>query len=95
MLETAREHLVGLIENEDLEVVALKEALLHHVVDTAWGADNDVNALLEDLDLVTDDGTTDASVDLDADVLTDLLDDESDLLSEFSGGGDHKSLSVH
>ena len=89
LLETAREHLVGLIEDEDLKVVALEETLLHHVVDTTWGADNDVNALLENLDLIADDGATDASVNLDADELTDLLDDEGDLLGELSGGGDH------
>jgi hypothetical protein len=89
LLETTREHLVGLVENEDLKVVALEETLLHHVVDTTWGADNDVNALLENLDLIADDGATDASVNLDADELTDLLDDEGDLLGELSGGGDH------
>lgn len=95
LLEAAREHLVGLIENEDLKVVTLKETLLHHVVDTTWGADNDVNALLEDFDLIADDGTTDASVNLDADELTDLLDDEGDLLGELSSGGDHEGLGVH
>jgi hypothetical protein len=95
LLETTREHLVGLVENEDLKVVALEETLLHHVVDTAWGADNDVNALLENLDLIADDGATDASVNLDADELTDLLDDEGDLLGELSGGGNNKSLGVY
>jgi hypothetical protein len=64
-------------------------------VDTAWCADNDVNTLLEDLDLIADDGTSDASVDLDANEFTDLLDDEGDLLGELSSGGHYKSLGVH
>ena len=64
-------------------------------MDTTWGADNDVNALLEDLDLIADDGTTDASVNLDADELTDLLDDEGDLLGELSSGGNYEGLGVH
>ena len=94
LLETSGEHLVGLIENEDLKVVALEETLLHHVVDSAGGSDNDMDSLLEDLDLIANDGTTDASVDLDANELTDLLNDESDLLSELSGGGHNEGLSV-
>jgi hypothetical protein len=64
-------------------------------VDTTWGADNDMNALLEDLDLIADDGTTDASVNLNADELTDLLDDEGDLLGELSSGGNYEGLGVH
>lgn len=95
LLETTREHLVGLVENEDLKVVALEETLLHHVMDTTWGADNDVDSLLEDLDFIADDGTSDAGVDLDANELTDLLDDEGDLLGELSGGGNNKSLGVY
>ena len=64
-------------------------------MDTTWGADNDMNALLEDLDLIADDGTTDASVNLNADELTDLLDDEGDLLGELSSGGNYEGLGVH
>lgn len=64
-------------------------------MDTAWCADNDVHSLLEDLDLVANDGTTDASVNLDADELTDLLNDEGDLLSELSGRGHNEGLGVH
>lgn len=94
LLEPAREHLVGLVEHEDLQVVALEEALLHHVMDAPGGADHDVDALLEDLDLVADDGAADAGVDLDADKLTDLLHDEGDLLGQLSGGGDHEGLGV-
>ena len=94
LLESTGEHLVGLIEHEDLEVVALEETLLHHVVHTAGGSDNDVHSLLEDLDLVADDGSTDASVDLDANELTDLLNDEGDLLGQLSGGGDHEGLGM-
>jgi hypothetical protein len=95
LLETTREHLVGLVENEDLEVVALEEALLHHVVDTTWGADNDVHSLLEDLDFIADDGSADAGVDLHANELSDLLHDEGDLLGELSGRRNNKSLGVY
>jgi len=95
LLESTGEHLVGLVEDEDLEVVTLKEALLHHIMDTAWCADNDVHSLLEDLDLIADDGSSDAGVNLDADELTDLLNDECNLLGELSCRGNNKCLSVH
>jgi len=64
-------------------------------MDTTWGADNDVDSLLEDLDFIADDGTSDAGVDLDANELTNLLDDEGDLLGELSGWGNNKSLGVY
>ena len=46
-LETTGQHLVSLIEHKELQVLGLKEASLHHVVDTAGGTDNDVDAALE------------------------------------------------
>ncbi len=64
-------------------------------MDTAWCADNDVHSLLEDLDLIADDGSSDAGVDLDANELTDLLNDECNLLGELSSRGNDKCLSVH
>jgi hypothetical protein len=94
LLESTREHLIGLIENENLEIVALEETLLHHVMDTAWCADNDVNALLENSNFLTDIGATDACVNLDLLVFTNLLNDEGDLLGELSGGGNNECLSV-
>ena len=63
-------------------------------MDTAWCADNDVHSLLEDLDLIADDGSSDAGVNLDADELTDLLNDECNLLGELSCRGNNKCLSV-
>ena len=95
LFESAGEHLVGLVEDEDLEVVALEETFLHHVVDTAWGSDDDVHAGLENFDFIADDGATDAGVNLDADELTDLLHNEGNLLGELSGGGHYQGLGVH
>ena len=63
-------------------------------MDTTWGANNDMDALLEDLDFIADDGTTDASVYLDADELTYLLDDESDLLGKLSSGSNNECLGM-
>ena len=95
LLEATGEHLISLIEYEDLQVVGLEEAFLHHVVNTPRGTNNNMDALLKDLDFIADDGTSDAGVDLDANELTDLLDDEGDLLGELSGGGNNKSLGVY
>jgi len=64
-------------------------------MDTPGGANNNMDAGLEDLDLIEDNGATDASVDLDYNELADLLDDKGDLLSELFCGGDHEGLSVH
>ena len=79
-LEAAGEHFVGLIEDEDFEIVCLHESTLHHVLNTAWCADDDVDAtLLENADVFLDNSSTNAGVDLDALVLTDGVDDVGNL----------------
>lgn len=75
-------------------MVGLEEALAHHFVDTAGSSDNDVDALLEDLDVVLDDGSADAGVDLDAGELTDLTDHVGDLLRQLSGGRNYERLAL-
>jgi len=95
LLESAGEHLISLIEHEQLEVVRLHEASLHHVVDTSGGADNNVDAtLLENTNVFLHDGSSDASVDLDAHVLTDGVHDVGNLHGELTGGGDNEGLAM-
>jgi hypothetical protein len=95
LLEAAREHLVGLVENEELEVVGLEEVLLHHVDDAAWGAHHNMDAaLLQNFDVLLHDGTTDASVDSDALILTDGVHDVGDLHGELACGGHDEGLAV-
>ena len=45
-LEAAGEHLVSLVQDEELEVVGLQEASPHHVMDTSWCSHDNVLALL-------------------------------------------------
>ena len=54
------EHLVALVEDEDLEVAEVKVALLDEGEDTAWGADDHVGLLdaLEEGDVLADGDTT-------------------------------------
>ena len=59
VLETSREHLVGLIETEDLDVVRLEGTTLDHVEDTSRRTDDDVNTLLELGHGLADRGSTD------------------------------------
>lgn len=94
-LEATGQHLVGLVEHEQLEVLGLEESSLHHVVDTAGGTDNDVGATsLELLNVVFDNSATDAGLNLDVHVLTDGVDDVSDLHGQLTGGSDNERLAV-
>lgn len=94
LLESSGEHLIGLVHDEESEVVGLEETLLHHVEDSSWGSDDGVDTLLEELNVLSDAGTTDASVDLDTLVFSDLMDDVSNLEREFSGWGYDQSLDM-
>lgn len=94
-LETTRQHLVSFVQNEQLKVLGLEESSLHHVVNTAGGADNNVGATrLELLDVILDNGATNAGLDLDLHVLTDGVDDVSNLHGELTSGGHDKCLAV-
>ena len=83
-LEAAGEHLVSLVQDEELEVVRLQEASPHHVMDTSWCAHDNVLALLKDTDVLTHDCATNTRVHLGLQVLTDGVDHEGDLHGEFT-----------
>jgi len=70
LFETSAQHLVSFVENEQLEVIGLHEAALHHVVNTSWCSNDDVNTLLEDPDVLLDDCATDAGVHLNLHILS-------------------------
>jgi hypothetical protein len=90
--ETARQHLIGLVEDEHLHGVGLEDATLDHVVDTAGGSDNDLGAVLEGLHVVANAGTTDTGVALDVHEVTDGDNDLLDLLGKLAGGGEDEGL---
>jgi hypothetical protein len=94
VLETGREHLVGLVKAEHLDGVGLEGTTVDHVEDTAGGSNDDLGALVELGNVLTDGGTTDTSVAVDVKVVTKSDNDLLDLLSELTGGGQDKSLGL-
>mmetsp|Transcript_24829 Transcript_24829/g.38636 ORF Transcript_24829/g.38636 Transcript_24829/m.38636 type:complete len:418 (-) Transcript_24829:75-1328(-) len=94
LLEASGEHLIGLVHDEQAEVLGLEESLLHHVVDSSRGSDDDLHSLFEELDVFLDAGSSHAGVDLNAHVLSNGVHDEGDLERELSGGGDNECLDV-
>ncbi len=63
-------------------------------MDTSWGTDNDLWAILKSLHVITDRGTSDTGVALDVHEVTDGNDDLLDLLSQLTGWGKDKSLAL-
>lgn len=90
--ETTAEHLVGLIEDEDLHVLGVEDIALEHVQDTSRGPDDDLDTAAEDLDVVSDQGSTDAGVRGDLEELSEGLADLLGLLGELTGGCEDESL---
>ena len=90
--ETARQHLVGFVEDEHLHAVGPEHAALNHVLDAAGCADHHLWAILERLHIISYAGTTNTGVALDAHEIADGDDDFLDLLSKFAGGGEDQSL---
>lgn len=89
---TYRKHLVGLIQDEHLHAISLKETALNHVMDTAGGADNDLGAILQSLHIITNAGSANAGVALDVHEVANSNDDLLDLLRKFTGGSEDERL---
>ena len=90
--ETAREHLVSLIEHEHLEVLRAESAAVDHVLDTAGRADDNVSAALKLLHVLADAGATNAGVALNVHVVRKGNDDLLDLLGQLARGRKDKGL---
>jgi hypothetical protein len=91
---TYRKHLVSLVKDEELDSIGLEGTALDHVVNTSRGTDNDVDTILEDLHVVTDDSTTNAGMALDVHEVTNGDNDLLDLLSKLTGGSQNQSLAL-
>lgn len=92
VLETTGQHLIGLVQAEDLDVVGAEGAPVDHVEDTTGGTDDDMDALLELGHVLTNVGATDAGMTFDVHVIAEGDDDLLDLLSELTGWGEDESL---
>jgi len=94
LLESSRQHLIGLVHDEESEIVGLEESFLHHVENSSWGSNDGMNTLLEELDVLSDAGTTDTGVNLNTLVLTDLVYNVCDLERKLSSWGYDQCLDV-
>ena len=92
VLKTTGQHLVGLVETEDLDVVGAESTAVDHIEHTTRGADDDLDTLLELGHVLTDVGTADTSVALDVHVVAEGNDDLLDLLCELAGRGKDQRL---
>lgn len=90
--ESLREHLIGLVEHEGLEVAKLEDALLQHVKHSAGGSDNDVNSIFQVLDVILDLSSSDEDVHFHVQILSEEFVDDGNLLGQFSGGSQHECL---
>ena len=93
-MQTYGKHLIGLIENEHLHGVGLQESALDHVVNTAWGTNDDLRTFLKNLHVLTNAGTTNAGVAFDIHEVTNGNNDLLNLLSQLTGWGEDQCLTL-
>lgn len=91
-IATYRQHLIGLVEDEELHGGGGQDTALDHVVDTAGSTDNDLGTGAESVHILTDVGTTDTGVAVEGHEVTDGDNDLLDLLSQLTGGSKDQSL---
>lgn len=92
LLETRRQHLIGLIQNEHLNLVGLEVSSVDHVEHSTRSTHDNLDTRSEGLDIVSHRGTTNRSVDGNLQVQTNVGDDVLDLQSQLSGWSQDQSL---
>jgi len=70
VFETTGEHFVGLVEDEDLDLLGAQEASAEHVIDTPGGSDDDMGSLLKLGDVLANVGSSDARMASDSHVFS-------------------------
>lgn len=83
-LEASRKHLVSFVKYEEFEVISLHEAAFHHVEDTAGCSNNNLNTTLQNSDVFSNDGSSNACVDFHAAEFSDTVNDVGNLHGEFT-----------
>ena len=94
IMQTYGKHLIGLIENEHLHGVGLQESALDHVVNTAWGTNDDLRTFLKNLHVLTNAGTTNAGVALNLHEIANSDNNLLNLLGQLASGGENQSLAL-
>jgi hypothetical protein len=93
-IDTYRQHLISLIENEEFDGIRLEGTTLDHVVDTPRGTNDYMNTILKDFDVVTDDSASDTGMALNVHEVTDGDDNLLDLLSKLTSGSKDQGLTL-
>jgi hypothetical protein len=94
LTETAVEELVGLIENEHLDVAGAQIAAADHIGDTAGGSRNDVLAVVELADILANVCASNAGMALHVHVVSETHDNRLDLGRKFTGRREHECCHV-
>lgn len=94
VLETARQHLISLIQAENLDIVGPQSPSVDHIINAPGCSNDDVDALLELGHVVTNVGSTDTGVTFDIHVIAQRDHDFLDLLRKLSGRGKNQGLST-
>jgi hypothetical protein len=93
--KAAAEHLIGLVEDDDLEMASLEGVSGDQVFNSSGGSNNHLDAaILECVSVLLGVSAADAAPSVDVDELTEAEDDLVDLLREFAGGGEDDGLAL-
>ena len=92
VLKTTRQHLVSFVETEYLNGVRLERSPVDHIVHSARGPYDYLDALLELRHVLADVGTSDARMTLNVHVIAEGDDYFLDLLSKLTGRCEDESL---
>lgn len=94
VLETTGQHLICLIETENLDVVSPESPPVDHIEHTSGSADNDLYSLLELGHILTNVGPANAGMTFNVHVVAKGNHDLLNLLGEFTSGSKDKGLSA-
>ena len=92
--ESTREHLIGFVHDKESQIFGSEEPFFHHIVNSSWGSDNNMNSALQNFDVFSDTGSSDACMNFDFVVLSDGVHHKCTLQGKLSCWSNDKRLSM-
>jgi len=91
--ESSSQHIVGFVHNEKFQMVGLQEFSFHHVMNSSWGSNNNLNSFLKFPSIFGNNGSSTAHVNLYFQEFSQTQNDLADLVSQFSSRSQNQCLS--
>lgn len=92
VFESTTQHIVSLVQDDQLESVGFKVTSFHHIEDSSGSSNDNVDSFLQDFSVLGNDSATTTHMNFDFQKFTQAENNFLNLVSQFAGRGQNQSL---